>query len=86
VFSATSIDWIFVDNAATVEQKTAETSDRSSDASKYILPWKIRRVKKHKLDRMQAPPSSSSSLREGQRHRHSARYSAAVAIQPVMDS
>ena len=50
------------DSAATTALPSPAHSDRSNDASRYVLPWKIRRVKKHKLDHvlMNAAPTSSS--------------------------
>ena len=55
-----------------------EYSDCSSDASKYVLPWKIRRVKKHKLDRVLVnAESSSSSKYRHHHHHHPALFSAA---------
>jgi len=51
--------------------ESASYSDRSSDSSRYVLPWKIRRVKKHRLDSVlvNTAPSSSSKHRH---HRHAA--------------
>jgi len=56
-------------------------SDRSSDSSKYVLPWKIRRVKKHKLDRVMvnASPSSSSTSSNSRHHRRHKGSSSAAA-------
>jgi len=67
-----------VDSASTTAPRTSASSDRSSDASNYVLPWKIRRVKKHKLDRLlvNAPSRSSSS-----KYRHDP----ALSPEPVLD-
>jgi len=63
---------VYIGTSAATKLRASTYSNHCSDASSYGLPWKIRRVKKHKLDQVLVdtePLLSSSSKRT---HHHCA--------------